>query len=67
MEQEIIGKDKDTSGDSTDYYLIVEINGEKTEIAVYGQDYRRYEIGDTFTYDATRGDLSEEPYTKEKQ
>ena len=29
--------------------------------------YNQYEIGDTFTYDATRGDLAEEPYTKEKQ
>ena len=62
MEQEIIGKDKDTSGDSTDYYLIVEINGEKTEIAVYGQDYRRYEIGDTFSIYYCEGAFGEPFY-----
>ena len=50
MEQKIIDKDKDTGGDSTDYYLIVEINGERTEISVYGQDYKEYEIGDTLTF-----------------
>lgn len=62
MEQEIIGKDKDTSGDSTDYYLIVEINGEKTEIAVYSQDYRRYEIGDTFSIYYCEGAFGEPFY-----
>ena len=29
--------------------------------------YNQYEIGDVFTYDAARGDSTEESYTKEKQ
>ncbi len=50
IEQEIIDKKKDTSGDSTDYYLIVEINGKKVEISVGAKDYKNYEKGDTLSF-----------------
>lgn len=50
IEQVITDKRKDTSGDSTDYYLIVEIDGEKFEISVGSRDYKSYEKGDTLSF-----------------
>ena len=44
----ILDKDKDTSGKSTDYELLVEADGERFWLDVNSTEYGRYDVGDKY-------------------